>query len=160
MADPQAVIKTRHGDITIEFFADKAPNHVKNFLDLARKGFYNGTIFHRVIPGFMIQGGCPNSKPGAKGVPGTGGPGYNIDAEFNDTKHKRGIVSMARSSNPNSAGCQFFIMVSDYPSLDGQYSAFGRVTSGMDVADKIVNEPKDGRDMPHQRVEMTVEVLG
>ena len=159
MATPQAVIKTRHGDITLELFADKAPGHVKNFLDLARKGFYDGTIFHRVIPGFMIQGGCPNSKPGAKGVPGTGGPGYNINAEFNDTKHKRGILSMARSSSPNSAGCQFFIMVADYPSLDGQYSAFGRVVTGMEVADKIVSESKDERDMPRQRVEMTVEVV-
>lgn len=159
MSTPQAVIKTRHGDITVELLADKAPNHVKNFLDLARSGFYNGTIFHRVIPGFMIQGGCPNSKPGASGVPGTGGPGYHIDAEFNDTKHKRGILSMARSSSPNSAGCQFFVMVSDYPSLDGQYSAFGRVVSGLEVADKIVAESKDGRDMPHERVEMTVEVI-
>lgn len=159
MATPQAVIKTRHGDITLEFFSDKAPNHVKNFLDLARKGFYNGTTFHRVIPGFMIQGGCPNSKPGATGTPGTGGPGYHVDAEFNDTKHKRGILSMARAANPNSAGCQFFIMASDYPSLDGQYSAFGRVVSGLEVVDKIVNEPRGRNDMPNQRVEMTIEVV-
>jgi peptidyl-prolyl cis-trans isomerase B (cyclophilin B) len=159
MSTPQAVIKTKHGEMTVEFFPDKAPNHVKNFLDLARQGFYNGTTFHRVIPGFMIQGGCPNTRPGASGTPGTGGPGYHVDAEFNDTKHKRGILSMARSADPNSAGSQFFVMVADYPSLDGQYTAFGRVVAGLETADAIVAMPRDARDKPNDRVEMTVEVL-
>lgn len=153
-----ATISTKFGDIHLELFEDKAPGHVKNFLDLARKGFYDGTTFHRVIPGFMIQGGCPNTKPGASGVPGTGGPGYHIDAEFNDTPHARGIVSMARANDPNSAGCQFFIVVKDSNFLDNQYTAFGRVTAGMEVADQIVGQPKDARDMPHERVEMKVIV--
>ncbi len=159
MARPQAVIKTKFGDITVELFDDIAPNHVKNFLDLAKKGFYNGTTFHRVIPGFMIQGGCPNTKEGASGAPGTGGPGYNVDAEFNDTEHRRGILSMARSSAPNSAGCQFYVVVSDSLFLDKQYTAFGNVLSGMEAADQIVNQPRDARDMPNERVEMTVEAL-
>jgi len=160
MSGTQAVIKTKLGDMTLEFFPDKAPNHVKNFLDLARSGFYDGTTFHRVIPGFMIQGGCPNTKPGATGAPGTGGPGHHVDAEFNDTKHVRGVLSMARSSDPNSAGSQFFVVTSDSLFLDGQYTAFGQVVSGMDVADQIVSAPRDGRDMPKERIEMTVEVLG
>jgi len=159
MSTPQAVIKTKHGEMTVELFPDKAPNHVKNFLDLARQGFYNGTTFHRVIPGFMIQGGCPNTRPGASGTPGTGGPGHHVDAEFNDTKHERGILSMARSSDPNSAGSQFFVLVADYPSLDGQYTAFGRVVAGLETADAIVAMPRDARDKPKDRVEMTVEVL-
>jgi peptidyl-prolyl cis-trans isomerase B (cyclophilin B) len=158
MKTPTATISTRLGNIQIEFLSDKAPRHVENFLTLARKGFYDGTTFHRVIPGFMIQGGCPNTKPGAKGVPGTGGPGYHVDAEFNDTKHVRGVVSMARSSDPNSAGCQFFIVVKDSAHLDRQYTAFGRVTSGMDVADKIVSAPRGQRDMPNEPVEMKVAV--
>jgi peptidyl-prolyl cis-trans isomerase B (cyclophilin B) len=107
----------------------------------------------------MIQGGCPNTRPGASGTPGTGGPGYHVDAEFNDTKHKRGILSMARSADPNSAGSQFFVMVADYPSLDGQYTAFGRVVAGLETADAIVAMPRDARDKPNDRVEMTVEVL-
>ena len=151
-----AVIETRHGNIEIEFFLDKAPGHVKNFKELAGKGFYDGTVFHRVIPGFMIQGGDPNSKNEDKSGHGMGGPGYSIPAEFNDTKHDRGIVSMARSQDPNSAGSQFFICVKDAHFLDGQYTAFGRVIKGMDVADKIVNEPRDGRDNPNERVEMKV----
>lgn len=159
MARPQAVIKTQFGDITVELFDDIAPNHVKNFLDLAAKGFYNGSTFHRVIPGFMIQGGCPNTKPGASGAPGTGGPGHNIDAEFNDTEHRRGILSMARASDPNSAGSQFYVVVKDSLFLDKQYTAFGKVLSGMKAADQIVDQPRDGRDMPNERVEMTVEVL-
>ncbi len=153
-----ATITTTFGDINLEFFDDKAPNHVKNFLDLARKGFYNGTTFHRVIPGFMVQGGCPNTKPGATGVPGTGGPGYHVDGEFNNTPHTRGVLSMARASDPNSAGCQFFFVVKDSNFFDNQYTAFGRVTSGMEVADQIVNQPRDGRDMPNERVEITVTV--
>ena len=154
-----AVISTRLGDIHLEFFPDKAPGHVQNFLDLARKGFYNGTAFHRVIPGFMIQGGCPNTKPGASGVPGTGGPGYHVNAEFNDTSHVRGVLSMARASDPNSAGCQFFVVVKDSTFLDGQYTAFGRVTQGIEVADAVVAQPRDARDMPNERIEMTVSVI-
>ncbi len=159
MSRPQAVIKTTFGDITVELFDDIAPKHVKNFLDLANKGFYNGTTFHRVIPGFMIQGGCPNTKPGAAGAPGTGGPGHNIKAEFNDTEHRRGILSAARAADPNSAGSQFYVVVSDSLFLDKQYTAFGKVLSGMDAADQIVNQPRDARDMPNDRVEMNVEAL-
>lgn len=153
-----ATISTNFGDIHLEFFEDLAPKHVQNFADLARKGFYNGTTFHRVIPGFMIQGGCPNTKPDAGGVPGTGGPGYNVDAEFNATSHVRGVLSMARASDPNSAGCQFFVVVSDSTFLDNQYTAFGRVTQGIEVADQIVSQPKDARDMPNERIEMTVTI--
>ena len=156
---PKAVIETKYGDIVLEFFPDKAPNHVDNFLKLARQGFYDGTTFHRVVPGFVIQGGCPNTKPGATGRPGTGGPGYTIDAEFNDVPHVRGTLSMARAADPNSAGSQFFIVVSDARFLDGQYTAFGRVVSGMDVVDTIVNLPRDAQDMPKERVEMKVRVL-
>ena len=158
MTTPTATISTGFGDIVIELMPDKAPGHVQNFLDLARKGFYDGSTFHRVIPGFMIQGGCPNTKPGASGMPGTGGPGYQIDAEFNDVSHVRGVVSMARSSNPNSAGSQFYVVVSDSTFLDRQYTAFGRVVSGIEVADQIVAQPRDGRDMPKERVEMKVAV--
>jgi peptidyl-prolyl cis-trans isomerase B (cyclophilin B) len=157
-----AVIETKFGEIEIEFLSDKAPGHVKNFLDLAKKGFYDGTTFHRVIPGFMIQGGCPNTKDASKGkgAHGTGGPGYNVNAEFNDTSHKRGIVSMARSQDPNSAGSQFFIVVGDSTFLDRQYTAFGKVVRGMEVADKIVASPRDGRDNPNERVAMKVRVAG
>ena len=159
-AAPRATIETRLGSIEIEFMPDKAPGHVKNFLDLARKGFYDGTTFHRVIPGFMIQGGDPNTKDakGSRDRHGTGGPGYQIKAEFNDVPHKRGIVSMARSSDPNSAGSQFFIVVKDSNFLDRQYTAFGRVVSGIEVADAIVNSPRDARDNPNDRVEMKVKV--
>ncbi len=149
-----AVINTTLGTIKLEFFEDKAPGHVQNFKDLARKGFYNGTTFHRVIPGFMIQGGDPNSKGGNKSTHGTGGPGYTIKAEFNDTPHKRGVLSMARAQDPDSAGSQFFIVVKDSNFLDGQYTAFGQVTEGMDVADAIVNSPRDANDNPNERVEM------
>jgi peptidyl-prolyl cis-trans isomerase B (cyclophilin B) len=156
-----AVIETKFGEIEIEFLDDKAPGHVKNFLDLAKKGFYDGTTFHRVIPGFMIQGGCPNTKDASRGKSGhgTGGPGYNIKAEFNDTGHQRGVVSMARASDPNSAGSQFFICVADSGFLDRQYSAFGRVVRGMEVADKIVAAPRDPRDNPNDRIEMKVRVV-
>ncbi len=159
MSRPQAVIKTKFGDITVELFDDIAPNHVKNFLDLANKGFYNTTTFHLVIPGFMIQGGCPNTKPGASGAPGTGGPGHNIDAEFNDTEHRRGILSAARAADPNSAGSQFYVVVKDSLFLDNQYTAFGKVLSGMEAADQVVDQPRDARDMPKDRVEMTIEAL-
>ena len=143
-----AVIETNLGTIKFKFFEDKAPGHVKNFVDLAKKGFYDGTRFHRVIPGFMIQGGDPNSKSGDRARMGTGGPGYSINAEFNDTPHRRGIVSMARSGDPNSAGSQFFICVDTASSLDGKYTAFGEVVEGMDVVEKIVNLQRDGNDNP------------
>ena len=154
-----AVIETKFGKIGVEFFKDKAPNHVKNFKDLAKKGFYDGTIFHRVIPGFMIQGGDPNTKSDDRSNHGMGGPGYSIKAEFNDTPHKRGILSMARSQDPNSAGSQFYIVVKDSAFLDGQYTAFGKVLSGMTVADQIVNAPRDRRDNPNERIEMKVKVI-
>ncbi|MDH4184557.1 MAG: peptidylprolyl isomerase, partial [Nitrospinota bacterium] len=119
--------------------------------------FYDGTTFHRVIPGFMIQGGDPNSKDaGNRSLHGTGGPGYTVPAEFNARSHKRGIVSMARSQSPDSAGSQFFICVADSVFLDGKYTVFGEVVEGMDVADKIVAEPRDRNDNPDNRVEMTI----
>src|SRR5574341_1398788 len=150
---PRAIINTKFGEIEIEFFPDKAPNHVANFTKLAKSGFYNGTIFHRVIPGFMIQGGDPNTKDQAnKAAYGMGGPGYNVNAEFNDIQHKRGIVSMARANDPNSAGSQFYIVVENSFFLDRQYTVFGQVVKGMGVADKIVNQPRDNRDLPVQRV--------
>ena len=154
-----AVIETKFGKIEMEFFEDKAPGHVTNFKDLAKKGFYDGTIFHRVIPGFMIQGGDPNTKSDDRSTHGMGGPGYSIKAEFNDTPHKRGVLSMARSQNPNSAGSQFFIVVKKSSFLDGKYTAFGKVLSGMAVADKIVNSPRDPRDNPNERIEMKVKVV-
>ena len=159
-AKPVAVIETRHGKIVIKFFPTVAPNHVKNFIKLAQSGFYDGTSFHRVIPGFMIQGGCPltKSNPDNRMVHGTGGPGYTLDSEFNDLQHKRGILSMARSQDPNSAGSQFFICMADAAFLNGQYTVFGKVIEGMDVADKIVSEKRDSRDNPLKRVEMKVTI--
>jgi len=157
MPNPQVVINTKFGDITIELFPDVAPLHAANFIKLAKAGFYDGTTFHRVIPEFMIQGGCPNSKVGARGTPGTGGPGWNVKAEFNETSHKRGVVSMARAADPDSAGCQFFICVDDSEFLDGQYTAFGKVLSGMEAADKIVSQKRDRNDMPLERIEMKVK---
>ena len=154
-----AVITTKFGNMVIKFFPDVAPGHVKNFTDLAKKGFYDKTIFHRVIPGFMIQGGDPITKDTAKKASyGTGGPGYTIKAEFNKKSHKRGIVSMARSQDPDSAGSQFFIYVADSKFLDGQYTVFGEVREGMDVADKIVSQPRDRHDDPLERIEMTVKI--
>jgi peptidyl-prolyl cis-trans isomerase B (cyclophilin B) len=157
-----AIIETKFGEIEVEFFDAKAPGHVKNFKDLANKGFYDGTTFHRVIPGFMIQGGDPNTKDPKKSRDqhGTGGPGYNIDAEFNDTPHKRGVVSMARAASPNSAGCQFFICVADSGFLDRQYTAFAKVVRGIEVADQIVAAPRDARDNPKDRVDMKVRIAG
>jgi len=147
-ATAKATITTKFGAIVVKFFPDIAPMHVKNFITLAEAGFYNGTPFHRVIPNFMIQGGDPKGN-------GTGGPDYTIDAEFTTKKkHVRGILSMARAANPNSAGSQFFIMVTAYPSLDGQYSIFGEVVEGLDVVDKIVNTPRDRSDKPLERVDM------
>ena len=149
-----AVVETTLGSFELEFLQNKAPGHVKNFKDLANKGFYDGTTFHRVIPGFMIQGGDPNSKSENRSSHGMGGPGYTIKAEFNDTPHDRGVLSMARSQDPNSAGSQFFVVVKDSHFLDNQYTAFGRVVNGMDVVDKIVDVPRDPRDNPNDRVEM------
>lgn len=146
------------GEIVLAFFPDVAPGHVDNFTKLAKQGFYNGTTFHRVIPGFMIQGGDPNSKSPDRSMHGMGGPGYKIKAEFNSKPHKRGIVSMARANDPNSAGSQFFICVADAHFLDWQYTVFGEVVSGMDVADKIVSMKRDGNDNPLERVEMTVTI--
>ena len=146
------------GEIVLRFYSDVAPSHVKNFADLVRKGFYNGTTFHRVIPGFMIQGGDPNSKNPDRNAHGMGGPGYKLKAEFNSRPHKRGVLSMARANDPDSAGSQFFICVADANFLDWQYTAFGEVVSGMEVADKVVNMKRDGRDNPLERVEMTVAI--
>ena len=130
-------LETSHGDITLEFFAEEAPITVANFLQYVDDGFFDGTIFHRVIPGFMIQGGCPNTKDGGSGPPGTGGPGYQIDAEFNDVHHERGVLSMARSQDPNSAGSQFFVCHGEAGFLDNQYTAFGRLTEGFEALDAI-----------------------
>lgn len=146
------------GEIVLKFFPDVAPGHVKNFTDLAKKGFYNGTTFHRVIPGFMIQGGDPNSKNPDRSMHGMGGPGHKVKAEFNSKPHKRGIVSMARSNDPDSAGSQFFICVADANFLDWQYTVFAEVVTGMDVADKVVSMKRDGNDNPLERVEMTVAI--
>lgn len=129
-----ATIETSLGSMTLEFFPDKAPGHVKNFVELAEKGFYDGTLFHRTIAGFMIQGGCPKGD-------GTGGPGYRIKAEFNDVPHRKGVLSMARSSDPNSAGSQFFICHGDASFLDKQYTAFGKLVAGADVLDRIATAP-------------------
>ena len=146
------------GDIVLRFFPDVAPQHVENFVKLARDKFYDGTTFHRVIPGFMIQGGDPNSKNSDRGMHGMGGPGYKVKAEFNSKPHKRGVVSMARANDPDSAGSQFFICVADSNFLDWQYTVFGEVASGMDVADKVVNAKRDGRDNPLERIEMKVSI--
>jgi peptidyl-prolyl cis-trans isomerase B (cyclophilin B) len=152
-----AVLTTAHGRIVLGFRPDKAPNHVANFIKLSKAGFYDGTRFHRCIPGFMIQGGDPNTKDLAKSnLWGTGGPAERVDAEFNDLKHTRGVLSMARSSDPDSAGSQFFLMVADSPHLDGSYSAFGIVLEGMDVLDKIV---KTGAGRPNGSVEPDQAVL-
>ncbi|MHC9061581.1 peptidylprolyl isomerase [Nitrospira sp. CMX1] len=156
----RAIIKTKLGDIEIKFYPDVAPKHVENFVKLAKDGFYNGTIFHRVIPGFMIQGGDPNTKDSLKkDTYGQGGPGHSVKAEFSDIPHKRGVVSMARASDPDSAGSQFFIVVEDSRFLDRKYSVFGEVTKGIGVADKIVNLSRDERDNPRERVEMTVTIV-
>jgi peptidyl-prolyl cis-trans isomerase B (cyclophilin B) len=157
---PKAIIKTKFGDMDIVFFPEKAPKHVENFIALAKSGFYNGTIFHRVIPGFMIQGGDPNTKDLNKPETyGQGGPSQRLKAEFNDIPHRRGILSMARTNDPNSAGSQFFIVVKDSNFLDGQYTVFGEVVKGMEVADKIVSLPKNSRDLPTERAEMTIAVV-
>ena len=161
--NPIVTIEMENGGvIRAELYPDVAPNSVNNFISLIRKGFYDGLIFHRVIPGFMIQGGCPNGN-------GMGGPGYSIKGEFthngvkNDLKHDRGVLSMARAMHPNSAGSQFFIMVEKAPHLDGDYAAFGKVIEGMEVADAIVSAKADWNDRPRQPQRMkkvTVDTFG
>ncbi len=159
MSEQQAIIHTTLGDITLKFFPEVAPNHVNNFIKLAKKGFYNGTTFHRVVAKFVIQGGDPNSKNPDRSSHGMGGPGYQIKAEFNNKPHRQGTLSMARSTHPDSAGSQFFICVADAPFLDGKYTVFGEVAKGMEVVDKIVSQPRDGNDNPNDRIEMTVDIV-
>lgn len=161
----QAILKTSYGDLTIAFWPDVAPKTVENFKKLAREGFYNGTAFHRIIKGFMIQGGCPNTKDGETGMPGTGGPGYKIKAEFNPKAHVRGVISMARSSHPDSAGSQFFICHGDARFLDRQYTAFGELVAGDDVLEQIATVPTQQggggeKSTPIDRVELkSVEIV-
>jgi peptidyl-prolyl cis-trans isomerase B (cyclophilin B) len=135
---PTATVETDLGTFTVELWNDVAPNHAENFLKLVRKGFYDGLAFHRILPGFVIQGGCPKGD-------GTGGPGWTVKAEFNERKHEPGVLSMARSADPNSAGSQFFVCLTreNCQHLDRQYTAFGKVTSGMDVVKKIAEVPVD-----------------
>lgn len=148
-----AVIKTTEGDMVVEFWPEDAPKTVENFKTLARKGFYDGTCFHRVIKGFMIQGGDPLTKdPSKEAEWGTGGPGYTIKAEFNNHHHARGVISMARSSDPDSAGSQFFICHADAGFLDHQYTAFGKLIKGEDVLDKIATTPTHPPDRPNKRM--------
>jgi len=168
-----AVISTKFGDMVVEFFPDVAPKHVENFQILAEEGYYNGTTFHRVIPGFMIQGGDPNSKDLDRMNDGTGGragkffgigkendpESWSVPAEFNDTPHQRGTLSMARSQNIDSGSSQFFICHDNAPFLDGQYTVFGQLISGIEVVDEIVNKERDPRDNPLDRVEMTISLV-
>lgn len=155
-----AVIKTSKGQMILEFWPSVAPKTVQNFKTLANKGFYDGTAFHRVVKDFMIQGGDPQSvREDKKPLWGTGGPGYTIDAEFNDKKHVKGVVSMARAADPDSAGSQFFICLADAPFLDGQYTAFGKLTSGEDVLEAIGNTPTEysqsgEKSQPLERIEV------
>ena len=168
-----AVISTKFGDMVVEFFPDVAPKHVENFQILAEEGYYNGTTFHRVIPGFMVQGGDPNSRDLDRMNDGTGGragkffgigrendpESWTVPAEFNDTPHQRGTLSMARSQNIDSGSSQFFICHDNAPFLDGQYTVFGQLISGIEVVDQIVNSERDPRDNPIDRVEMTVSLV-
>jgi peptidyl-prolyl cis-trans isomerase B (cyclophilin B) len=153
-----AIITTTYGDLTLAFWPDIAPKTVENFKKLARSGFYDGTAFHRIIKGFMIQGGCPNTKAGARGMPGTGDAGYKLKAEFNAKPHVRGVISMARSSDPDSAGCQFFIVHGDARFLDRQYTAFGQLVAGDDVLERIATVPVSGsggeKSKPIERIEV------
>ena len=162
MKNPIVTIETHHGKIEVELYPEIAPNTVNNFISLVKKGFYDGTIFHRVIPGFMIQGGDPEGT-------GMGGPGYSIRGEFshngfeNNLRHTRGVLSMARSMFPNSAGSQFFLMVEDAPHLDGEYASFGKVISGIEECDRIVSVPRNRMDRPledEKMVKVTVETFG
>jgi peptidyl-prolyl cis-trans isomerase B (cyclophilin B) len=158
-----AVIKTSEGDMVVEFWNDAAPNTIDNFKKLARSGFYNSTIFHRIVKGFMIQGGDPNSKDPAKEESyGTGGPGYKIKAEFNDHSHERGVISMARESDPDSAGSQFFICLAPVTRLDHQYTTFGKLIKGDDVLEKIGNTPvtrNSGNEMSKPTERVTIEKI-
>ncbi|THJ22720.1 MAG: peptidylprolyl isomerase [Nitrospira sp. CG24E] len=163
---PKAIIKTKFGDMQIKLYPEVAPNHVGNFIKLAKSGFYDGTIFHRVIQGFMIQGGDPNTKNSLrKDTYGQGGPKDEkgnpvlLKAEFSDIPHKRGIVSMARANEPDTAGSQFFIVVEQSPFLDGKYTVFGEVVRGLGIADKIVGLAKNSQDLPNERIEMTVTIV-
>ena len=162
MKNPIVTIETNHGKIEVELYPEIAPNTVNNFISLVKKGFYDGTIFHRVIPGFMIQGGDPDGT-------GMGGPGYSIRGEFshngfaNDLKHPPGVLSMARAMHPDSAGSQFFIMHEDAPHLDGEYASFGKVISGIEECDRIVSVPRNRMDRPledEKMVKVTVEPFG
>ncbi len=148
------IIETNLGTIVFKLLPELAPETVRSFEKLAKDGFYDGTLFHRVIPGFMIQGGDPNTKSRNKSTWGTGGPGYTIKAEFSSRSHHRGIVSMARAQDPNSAGSQFFIVTTDSTFLDRQYTVFGEVIEGMDIADKIVKLQRDSNDCPLQEAKM------
>jgi peptidyl-prolyl cis-trans isomerase B (cyclophilin B) len=150
----QATIETNFGSIVFELLPNIAPETVRNFTNLSKSNFYDGTLFHRVIPDFMIQGGDPNTKKPDKSKWGMGGPGYSLKAEFNSKSHRRGIVSMARATDPDSAGSQFFIVTTDSTFLDRQYTVFGEVKNGMDVADKIVNLPRDRNDCPNQEAKI------
>ena len=142
-------INSSLGDIKVEFYPEQAPKTVDNFRELAKKGFYDGLIFHRIVPNFVIQGGDPNTRNvNNRNGWGTGGPGWNLKAEFNKNRHSRGALSMARSQDPDSAGSQFFIVLKDSNFLDGQYTVFGRVILGMDVVDKIASLKTDSRDAP------------
>ncbi len=160
LATVEAALVTDKGTMVVTFFPEQAPKHARSFVELAQKGFYDGLAFHRVIPGFVIQAGCPHSKVGATGLPGTGGPGFKLPAEFNDIPHTRGILSMARGTDPNSAGSQFFIVHGDRAEhLDGKYTVFGKVEEGLEVIDQIASiecefGPTGGRDRPKERVEI------
>ena len=172
MDKENAVISTQFGDIVIEFFDDIAPKHVESFKLHAQNGYYNGTTFHRVIPGFMIQGGDPLTKSDDRSRHGTGGNAakyfgigtesdestWDLPAEFSPTPHERGILSMARSQNPDSGGSQFFICATDVPHLNGKYTVFGQVIDGDEIIDQIINLPRDARDNPNRRVEMNVRI--
>ena len=150
----EALIETNFGNIKIKLLPEIAPETVRSFITLTKSSFYDGTLFHRVIPKFMIQGGDPNTKESNKSVWGQGGPGYNLKAEFNSRSHLRGIVSMARSTDPDSAGSQFFVVTSDSTFLDRQYTVFAEVVEGLEIADKIVNLPRDGNDCPLEEAKM------
>tara|TARA_B100001079_G_scaffold31980_1_gene24146 strand:+ start:337 stop:939 length:603 start_codon:yes stop_codon:yes gene_type:complete len=168
-----AVVSTRYGDMVLEFYPEVAEKHVDSFLTHARNGYFNGTTFHRVIPDFVIQGGDPNSKTDDRSTHGMGGHAANfygigqeddsntwmLPAEFNSRPHLTGTLSMARSQSPNSAGSQFFVCAGPTPQLDNQYTVFGQVVEGLDVIQKIVNSPRDRRDNPKDKVEMTVSVM-
>ncbi len=159
METKTAVIHTKFGNITLKFFPEVAPNHVNSFINLANDGFFDGTTFHRVVPGFVIQGGDPNTKSDDRSKHGLGGPGYTLKEEFSNLPHKRGTLSMARAADPDSAGSQFFICVAKTSFLDGQYTVFGEVVDGMGVVDQIVSQQRDQKDNPVERIEMRVEIV-